>query len=89
MNGVHITYRFESCPDFKNKTMKILARALLLLLHLISPVLVVYFFGDFLSKEVDILVFTLAVITYLCLIISIAVHIKNFIIHFKNKNTQL
>jgi hypothetical protein len=69
--------------------MKLAFRFLLLLIHYAAAAVMVYIIGDVMSQKVNILITLLGGLVVVLLSISLILSTLQFIIHFKNKNTQL
>ena len=63
------------------------ARIVLLFLHLLSPAILTLELLDYFSGPANIYVFIFTFVLYFLLILSIILHIKNFFIYIKNKQS--
>ena len=69
--------------------MKQALKFLLLLIHYVVVAVIVYYLGDLMSKDTSGVGVGPNALVLLLLIISVIQHTKQFILSFKNKNTQL
>ena len=69
--------------------MKLALQFLLLLIHYVIVAVICYYIGDLMSKDVSGVGILPNAIALIFLIISIISHTQQFILSFKNKNTQL
>lgn len=69
--------------------MKQALRFILLVLHIALAGVVMYYIGDFMSQPINILLILLAGLVYSGIMITISLHVYQFILSFKNKTEQL
>jgi hypothetical protein len=69
--------------------MKLALKFLLLLVHYVVVAVTCYYIGDLMSKDTSGAGIAPNAVFLICLIISIISHTSQFILSFKNKNTQL
>lgn len=69
--------------------MKLALKFLLLLVHYVVVAVIVYYVGDLMTKDTSGVGVGPNALVLLLLIISVIQHTKQFILSFKNKNTQL
>lgn len=69
--------------------MKLALKFLLLLVHYVVVAVMCYYIGDLMSKDTSGVGIGPNALVLLFLIISIISHTTQFILSFKNKNTQL
>lgn len=69
--------------------MKQALKFLLLLIHYVVVAVMCYYIGDLMTKDTSGVGIAPNAVFLICLIISLITHTKNFILSFKNKNTQL
>ena len=69
--------------------MKLALKFLLLLVHYVVVAVICYYIGDLMTKDTSGVGIAPNAIFLLLLIVSIISHTKQFILSFKNKNTQL
>jgi hypothetical protein len=72
-----------------NQVMKQALRFILLLLHIALSGVAMYYIGDYGSQPINILLILLGGLVYSAILITISLHVYQFILSFKNKTTQL